>query len=332
MDYGACMRDEDNIDDPLSLSHLKGWLGFDIITNKDSKIKQSGNFEVHDQFINEIGMQFLTNAFENFLDANSEVINVVDSNGAQKLILDFLDQNEIRFLFDPDTSEELDKFDDLLTYCKDLAGRTVLSLVTDKMEAEGDALGLRGLRIGMICYFLNRKQDKQDSKYAFALLFDLVQELTASPRTRARMDNTVVINTSGRPGDGKLRVMVNEHVIAETKRAIKGMHSNLKDLNVAKTISSLSIVNQVTAHDMKSMLSEGSSSHSSHDYIGDDRRLLISKEIAKVNPFSRNREKVKEFYEKSRGSAFSGLNMNKIEKFLTRNKRNFKRNYCDKIV
>ena len=230
MDYGSCMKDEDNIHDPLTLSWFKGLLGgLDIISSKESKIKKTGNFEIHDQFINEIGIHFITNAFKNYLINNSDKIRVTDSAEAEKLILDFLDQSEIKYSFDSNNVEEVDKFDDLLTYCKDLAARTVLSLVIDKMEGEGDALGLRGFRVAMICYFLNRKQNRQDSKYAFALLFDLVQELSASQRTRQRMDETVVINTSGRPGDGKHRDMVNEHVVAETKRAIRGMHCNLKE-------------------------------------------------------------------------------------------------------
>ena len=50
MDYAACMKDEDNIDDKLSLSWFKGWLGgLEIISNKESKIKQVGNFEFNDQ-------------------------------------------------------------------------------------------------------------------------------------------------------------------------------------------------------------------------------------------------------------------------------------------
>ena len=97
------------------------------------------------------------------------------------------------------------------------------------MEGEGDALGLRGLKIAMVGYFLNRKQNRQDSKYAPALLFDLVLELTASERTRSRMENTVCVNTSGKPGDWKHRDMVNEHIVRETKTAIRGMHSNLKE-------------------------------------------------------------------------------------------------------
>ena len=190
------------------------------------------------------------------------------------------------------------------------------------MEEEGDALGLRGIKVAMIGYFLNRKQNRQDSKYAAGLLLDLVLELGASERTRTRMENTVCVNTSGKPGGGKHRNMVNEHIVKTTKTAIRGMHSNLKDLNVDKTISSLSIVNQVTEHDMKSMLCESSGSHASNDYIGMERR----EEISKMNPFSRKRDKL-EFYDKCRGSPFSGLNMEKVGRFVDRNKKNFSRKF-----
>ena len=133
MDYGACMPDEDNEKDKLSLSWFKSWLGgLDTISNEESKIKKMGDYELHDQFITEVGVQFLTNAFKNFLKTNSDNICVNDKMEAQKLILEFLDQNEIRFFFDPTCTEEKEKFDDLLSYCKDLTGRTVLSLVIDK--------------------------------------------------------------------------------------------------------------------------------------------------------------------------------------------------------
>ena len=196
------------------------------------------------------------------------------------------------------------------------------------MEEEGDAFGLRGLKISMICYFLNRKQNRQDSKYAAALLLDLVLEMGASDRTRARMDNTVCVNRSGKVGGGVHRDMVNEHVVKETKTAIKGMHSNLKDVNLEKTISSLSIVSQVTEHDKKSMLSPSSGSHASHDYIGLERREVMTAEIAKIDPFNKNRDKI-DFFEKTAGSPFSGLNMNKIERFTERNRKNFKRKFSD---
>ena len=116
------MKNEDNIDDQLTLSWFKGWLGgLDIISNQESKIKKMGNYELHDQFINELGIQFLSSAFNNYLEKYSDSISVTNSDEAQNLILDFLSKNEIRFFQDPNGEmEESDKFDDLLTYAKDL--------------------------------------------------------------------------------------------------------------------------------------------------------------------------------------------------------------------
>jgi hypothetical protein len=238
MDYRACMPDEDSIADKLTLSWFKAWLGgLDKISNSEDKIKKSGNFELHDQYITELGVQFLVNAFQNYLDKNTESLHVNTKAEAEKLIFDFLDKSDIKYVYDIKNAGEKLKFDDLLSYCRDLCSRTVLSLVLDKMESERDALGLRALKTTMVTYFLNRKQDRQDSKYAIALFFDLVLEMSASERTRTRMENTVCINTSGKPGDGKHRDLVNEHIVRETKGAIRGMHSNLKGaINIYQTI------------------------------------------------------------------------------------------------
>ena len=134
MDYKALMKNENNIDDKLTLSWFKGWLGgLDVISNQESNIKKTGCYEIHDQFINELGVQFLVNAFQNYLKDKSHSFEISDSDSAKELILDFLDTNEIRYYFDPSKNDdENDKFDDLLTYCKNLCGRTVLSLVIDK--------------------------------------------------------------------------------------------------------------------------------------------------------------------------------------------------------
>ena len=102
-------------------------------------------------------------------------------------------------------------------------------------------------------------------------------------------------------------------------------------MNVDKTISSLSIVNQITSHDMSSMLFNGSGSTSSHDYIGDDRRAMMSEEIIKVNPFNTERLKVT-FYDKSMGSPYAGLTQEKVNSFVKRNKKNFKRKFHEKLL
>ena len=229
MDYKACMIDEDNVDDILTLAWFKSWLNLKNITNQESKIKKPGSFEVHDQYITELGLQFLVNAFENFLEANGDTLEITNETEAEQLILDFLEQSGIKYYFEPENVEEKDRFDDLLSYCQDLCSRTVLSIVSDKLEEECDAEGLRGFRISMILYFLNRKQDVQDSKYAYSLLLDLVMELSASERTRQRMDNLVCVNVKGKPGEGIHRDKKCEHFVKEVKNALKGTHSSLQE-------------------------------------------------------------------------------------------------------
>jgi hypothetical protein len=126
-DYKALMRDEDNIDDPLTLSWFKAWLGLDNITNVDSKIKKDGNYEVHDQYLTEVGLNFLSNAFTNYLETYGDSMDVRDSDGVQIMILDFLEKSDVKFVYDPKNTEENAKYDDLLSYGKDLCSRTVLS-------------------------------------------------------------------------------------------------------------------------------------------------------------------------------------------------------------
>ena len=128
-------------------------------------------------------------------------------------MLRFLKSYNIQFYFDPRNSEDKDHFDDLSKYCTDLCSRTVLSLVCDKLEEEGDALGLTAFKIAMMIYFLNRKRNIQDSKYAYSLLYDLLQYQRASPRTKQRLDNLVCVNMRGRPGEGIFRDKKCEHYV-----------------------------------------------------------------------------------------------------------------------
>ena len=93
--------------------------------------------------------------------------------------------------------------------------RFLLSLVFDTCEEEGDAEGLRALRRVMVCYFLAHKPERLDSKYASFTLIDIVVELSASERSRKRMDLYVTINPSGTPGGGLFRDKYQEHCVRE---------------------------------------------------------------------------------------------------------------------
>ena len=150
----TCMKTLVNVDDELCLGYLRTSLGLQQITNKAESIKRCGQFEKHDQFLLEVGQQILINAFQSYLEQNDGHIDET-AEGAHKLILDFLHVMDIKFYYDPKDYEERKRFDDVLSNCRDLAGRTLMSLVSDKVEHEGDGLGIRGVCIAMIPYFLN---------------------------------------------------------------------------------------------------------------------------------------------------------------------------------
>ena len=121
-------------------------------------------FEKHDQLITEVAAQYLTNALENYLKHFPQSLFQVNSQKkAEHFILEFLKFSKIEFFFQPNRSEDK-KADDLLTYCRDMCSRLVLSLAIDRCEKHEDPLGLRAIRRIMILYFLNRKCKVQDSK------------------------------------------------------------------------------------------------------------------------------------------------------------------------
>ena len=116
------------------------------------------------QLIMEVGTQYLINAFKNHIKQFPDSIAQVSSEQtAETFVLEFLKASKIEFYYQSDRSED-DAADDLLTYCRDMVSRLLLSLVIDRCEKECDPLGLRAIRRIMTLYFLNRKCKVQDSK------------------------------------------------------------------------------------------------------------------------------------------------------------------------
>ena len=122
-------------------------------------------FEKHDQMIMEVSTQYLMNAMRNFVKRHPEAINhVMDEGSAEAFVLCFLEESKIAFFYQKNGIEEDKNADDLLTYCRDMASRLVISLIFDRCEKEEDPVGMRAIRRIMIPYFLNRKTKVQDSK------------------------------------------------------------------------------------------------------------------------------------------------------------------------
>jgi hypothetical protein len=321
------MQSEVNIEDELSLGYFRTTLGLNNVSNNADTIKKCGEFERHDQFVLEVGKEILINGFKTFME-NKIVPANKSFEEAKILILGFLEEFDIKYFYDEKNYNQKNFFDDALSSCRDIAGRTVLSLVADNVEHEGDGLGIRAVRKVMMLYMLNKKI-AQTSKYARALLFNLVYFLGASDRTKARIDLLATCNPTGRAGAGLARDMVNVHQVRNVKETVRGLHSQLTDTVLAKAILGGNVLSQIKAQDEESMLLLNGGGRTSHRYISDEQKMKIREDIEKVRPFDEKRQKI-EYYEKSSGSVFSGLTVERVEWFLKRNRVNFSRSFPHK--
>ena len=205
-----------------------------------------------------------------------------------------------------------------------MVSRFLLSLAFDVCESEGDAEGLRALRRVMVAYFLAEKPGSLLSKYAAFTMFDLVVELSASPRTRKRMDLYVTINPSGTPGGGLFRDKFQEHCIRAVKRHLKGTHGGIDDIKLEKEIGGLSVTSEIVQHHRSSVLRGRFGKEHSNDMVGSEIREQLEENVAKFNPFDRKRAVRYEFNDKPKNGLFEGLTLELLERFIDGRKREYK--------
>ena len=202
--------------------------------------------------------------------------------------------------------------------------RFLLSLAFDICEEEGDAEGLRALRRVMVCYFLAKKPERQDSKYAAFTMIDLAVELSASERTRKRMDLYVTINPSGTAGGGLFRDKYEEHCVRAVKGCLRSTHGGLDDIKLEKEIGGLSVITEIVQHNRSSVLRGRVGKEHAKDMVGDEVREQLEENAAKFNPFNRDRVIKYDFLDKSKGSPYKGLTVANLEKFIENKKREYK--------
>ena len=151
----------------------------------------------------------------------------------------------------------------------------------------------------------------------------MVLEESSSERTKARMDNLVCCNTSGLPAGGLCRDKVMEIIVRAVKDKLKNLHSSMKEQVIDKLIASLSTVNKIVDHDLKSMGCEGPGLQSSYDYIGEDARTFMEEKVSSLDPFSLARDKVA-LLDKSQGrSPFTGMTLERLSRFVKLCKNNY---------
>ena len=121
----------------------------------------------------------------------------------------------------------------------------------------------------------------------------------------------------------------NEVKVQEVKQAISRQNSALQDVTIQTLIGSLSVMNQLHRHNLKSRLAEFTSRQTSSDTVGDDRRQLLANIMEKNQPFDLTRPPVTDWAIKSPGSPFAGLSLETMAKFISSTKDKFLIDYPD---
>ena len=323
------MKNEINLDDKLSLPWLTALTRVKV-TNKAKDIKKNDStFERHDKFLTEVQKSYLMNMFDNHMEKNKgKLLEVNSFDSSISFVLDMLEDFNIMLFYDPNKPlpEKQKGEDDMFIYCRDMVTRYLLSLAFDVCEEEGDAEGLRALRRIMVGYFLAKRPERQDSKYAAFTMIDLVVELAASERTRRRMDLYVVVNPSGTRGGGLFRDKFNEHAVRSVKGCLKNTHGGIDDIKLQKEVGGLSVLTEMVQHDRRSVLRNRLGKEHSKDLVGDNIRDQLEENVAKYDPFSRQRTK-QTFFDKSKGGPFAGLTEKDLERFIARKQKEYDSKY-----
>ena len=208
-----------------------------------------------------------------------------------------------------------------------MVARFLLSLSFDCCEEEGDAEGLRALRRVMVPYFLAKKPERLDSKYASFTLIDLAVELSESERTRKRMDLYVTINPSGTAGGGLFRDKFMEHCVRSVKGCLRTTHGGLDDIKLEKEVGGLSVITEINQHNRSSVLRGRIGKEHAQDMVGQEVKEQLEENAAKFDPFNRTRKTQYTFLDKSKGGPFKGLTPSILDKFIQNKKREFKLKY-----
>ena len=240
LDLLTAMPKVHQVEDRATLASVAAATGLNSwLSNKKPKIVKVGNFERHHQHLLAWQSTFLLNMFDNFVKTRQVDLGKVWTRAeVVELILQMLETYGAIWYWDPEYLDPMaEKACDLFLMARDQTIRLIISLCFKQCESENDALGLRILRRIMITYFRNKSKEA-NSSYARNLVMDLVVELSASPRSRARMDHYVCVNPSGTRGGHLFRDKVNEHYVQEVKIQLGRQHSDHHDVQVRITVPS----------------------------------------------------------------------------------------------
>ena len=206
-DIKSAMPDTKDLVSEGSLGNAAATIGINgWFSNQKKKVVKCGNYERHSQHLREWQTSLFLNLYDNYMMVNKTSMDaVVDSNTAEKFVLDMLLEAGALWYWNPNYDDPQKEFHcSLFRGSRDQVIRLCLGTVFRQSEKENDSVALRALRRVMVPYFLN-KSKSQTSKYGRYTLLDLIVFLSSSERSQTRMEHMETVNPSGTRGGGMFR-------------------------------------------------------------------------------------------------------------------------------
>ena len=113
----------------------------------------------------------------------------------------------------------------------------------------------------------------------------------------------------------------------QVKRALGSCHGRADDLLLQKVIQGMSVIGGVSDHDKESVLQGKYGKEASHKLVSAKARSDIECNVCLADPFNRDRVKKHQYYDKPRPSAYMGLEMADVVKFVDRAAESYSEKY-----
>lgn len=288
------------------------------ISNKESKIKKSGNFEEHSNFMLACGSAILVEALERY---NCE-LNVEGKTfpktlaGAQHLLREFLTNSNIQLWWDPAVKEPI-YYDDAEEYAVNTATRTIILMAYKHALKYGDATCIHAIH-KILAIFFQFSSDVMNSQYGPSLMNECIDYEGLSSMDKMRVDTMICINYTGEEGKSIPVDCMNEHKVRECKCLMDRFTSSF-DLNVVdRAMKANNEIVNLKDHLLECICKENikSGGGTSFTYFREEEKQLVKKEVRDISPLlnPKGRKKV-DYSFKSKGP-WKNLTREKVQSIV----------------
>jgi hypothetical protein len=288
------------------------------ISNKEAKIKKSGNFEEHSNFMITVGSTLLEEALERYY-AKLAVEGVVIEQtvaGARNFLDSFLTDSKIQLWWDP-AAEELTFYDNAEEYAVSAATRALVLMVFKHAVKYGDATCIRTIH-KVLAILFQFSSTNMNSQYGPSLMNECLDYEGLSSMDKMRADSMITVSMIGVEGKNIAVDCMCEHKVGGCKCLMDRFTTSF-DLNVVeRAMKAQNTVLQMTDYLLDSVCREDLKTGGGNSviYFKEEEKAAIKKELRKLSPLEdpQGRDKV-EYSFRVRGP-WKGLTMAKVNRVV----------------